>query len=114
MVDDTEKLLSRTQAAALIGISVRTLERLEAAGRGPPFRRVSPRVIHYPEASLRIWLRGEAVMNRIEELSQAISDTDSRVDTIELRLAAVERSLKASALLSARKKEASDVPGYGR
>ena len=61
MVDTTEtreRLLSRTEAAAALGVSVRTLERLEAAGRGPPSRRISKQIIKYPAESLRTWLAG--------------------------------------------------------
>jgi predicted DNA-binding transcriptional regulator AlpA len=54
--DSTERLLSRTQAAAALGVSVRTLERMEAAGRGPPSRRISKQIIKYPANDLRAWL----------------------------------------------------------
>jgi len=58
-MDDTEtheRLLSRTQAAAAIGVSVRTLERMEAAGRAPPSRRISKQIVRYPAEQLRSWL----------------------------------------------------------
>jgi hypothetical protein len=51
----------------------------------------------------------------IEDLAQAVSDTDARVDALEIRVAAVERSIKASALLAVRKDEVVDsTPGYGK
>jgi predicted DNA-binding transcriptional regulator AlpA len=56
-VDETsERLYTRTEAAAIAGISERTLLRLEAAGNGPPSRRPSPKVVRYPAAALRRWL----------------------------------------------------------
>jgi predicted DNA-binding transcriptional regulator AlpA len=54
--DTTERLLNRTQAAAVLGMSLRTLQRLEAAGRGPPSRRISPQIVRYPAEQLRAWL----------------------------------------------------------
>ena len=55
--DTTERLLNRTQAAAVVGVSVRTLERMEAAGRGPPSkRRISKQIVRYPAEQLRSWL----------------------------------------------------------
>jgi predicted DNA-binding transcriptional regulator AlpA len=54
--DTTERSLNRTQAAAVVGVSVRTLERMEAAGRGPPSRRISKQIVRYPAEQLRSWL----------------------------------------------------------
>jgi DNA-binding XRE family transcriptional regulator len=42
---ESSELLTRTQAAAAIGVSERTLLRLEAAGKGPPSQRLSPKII---------------------------------------------------------------------
>jgi excisionase family DNA binding protein len=39
------KLLSRNTVAARLGISIRTLERLLAAGEGPAFLRVGRRIL---------------------------------------------------------------------
>jgi hypothetical protein len=61
MVDATneviERLLTPTQAAAAIGVSVRTLQWMDAAGRGLPFKRLSPQIIRYPADGLRAWLK---------------------------------------------------------
>jgi hypothetical protein len=52
--------------------------------------------------------------SRLDELAESISDTDQRVDELTIRVSVIERSIKASALMATRKKEASDVSGYGR
>jgi predicted DNA-binding transcriptional regulator AlpA len=54
--DSNERLYTRTEAAAIAGMSERTLLRLNAAGKGPPSRRLSPKIIRYPATALRRWL----------------------------------------------------------
>jgi hypothetical protein len=61
--DDTvvsERIYTRTEAAALAGISERQLIRLGEAGRGPPTKRISVRRIGYPAGALKRWLEKRA------------------------------------------------------
>ena len=51
-----ERLLTRAEVAAIAGISERTLMRLEAAGRGPPSKRYSRKIIRYGIGDVRAWL----------------------------------------------------------
>lgn len=48
------------EAAAFLGLSVRTLERLEAQKRGPLRIRISCRRVAYRPKDLRAWLEAQA------------------------------------------------------
>ena len=48
--------MPRPEAAAEINLSTRTLERLDAAGEGPPTIRVGAKVL-YPRSLLHTWMR---------------------------------------------------------
>jgi predicted DNA-binding transcriptional regulator AlpA len=52
----TVEYISREGAAALIGISLRMLDKLEAEGRGPERIRFSTRCIRYNAAQVRQWM----------------------------------------------------------
>ena len=49
------RLLSQKQAAELLGLSVRTLERYRRAGIGPTFCRIGSRMVRYREQDLQAW-----------------------------------------------------------
>jgi predicted DNA-binding transcriptional regulator AlpA len=51
------QLLNQRQAAHLLRLSVRTLERHRTSGTGPRFVRLG-RLIRYQEADLADWVRG--------------------------------------------------------
>lgn len=51
-----DSLLNQKQAAAILGISVRTLERYRVAGTGPRFSRLG-RLVRYRECDLEEWVR---------------------------------------------------------
>lgn len=53
---DELRVLSRAEAAELLGLSVPLLERHAAAGTGPAFVRLSARRLGYRVADLRAWL----------------------------------------------------------
>jgi predicted DNA-binding transcriptional regulator AlpA len=59
-------LLSTEQVAAQLGISRAALELRRRRGSGPPFVRVSPRMIRYRVADLEAWLAA-----RVEDPSAA-------------------------------------------
>lgn len=62
------QMLTPAEVAAQLGVTPRTLQRWRAEGRGPEWRRLSPKVgprlrggpIRYPVAGLRAWLRKAA------------------------------------------------------
>jgi predicted DNA-binding transcriptional regulator AlpA len=51
-----DPLLSQKQAARIVGLSVRTLERHRLAGTGPRYARLG-RLIRYQESDLAEWVR---------------------------------------------------------
>jgi AraC-like DNA-binding protein len=48
--------LTESQAATLLGLSIRTLQRYRIAATGPSFTRVGPRKIRYARPDLVSWL----------------------------------------------------------
>jgi predicted DNA-binding transcriptional regulator AlpA len=56
--DDTS--FNTMQAAAFVGCSAGYLETKRCEGGGPPFRRISPRMIRYLKSDLIEWLRSRA------------------------------------------------------
>lgn len=55
--DMSDRILNKDEAAAQASISVRTLDRLEEEGEGPPRVRLGKRRIGYWETDLIAWLR---------------------------------------------------------
>jgi len=49
--------LSESQAAALLRLSTRTLQRYRRDGAGPQYTRLGPRRIRYARSDLEAWLR---------------------------------------------------------
>jgi excisionase family DNA binding protein len=58
MIESARPLLTREQAAHLLGISVRTLNRLHAKGMGPPRTKFGGSV-RYSVAAINRWLRAQ-------------------------------------------------------
>jgi predicted DNA-binding transcriptional regulator AlpA len=59
MADD---LLDQHQAAARLGLpSSRTLEAWRHRGYGPPFLRLSPRLVRYRTSDIELWLAARIV-----------------------------------------------------
>lgn len=56
-----EEIQSRKQAAKLLGVSVRFLEKVQAQGTGPAFVRLSPRKIGYWPSDLYAWAEQRTV-----------------------------------------------------
>lgn len=52
---DPDALLNEKDAARLLGISVRFLQKHRSAGGGPPFVRLSSRCIRYRRRDLADW-----------------------------------------------------------
>jgi len=60
-VDEPDQLLDERGAAALLGVSTRTMERWRAERTGPPFVRLSARAIRYSRAALLRWIAEKTV-----------------------------------------------------
>ena len=52
---DPDALLNQAQAAALIGVSERTLECWRWRGDGPPYVKISRRAVRYRRRDIREW-----------------------------------------------------------
>lgn len=51
-----EKLLTPQEVAPMLGITVGALAQLRYAGKGPAYKRLSPRAIRYTEADVDAWV----------------------------------------------------------
>jgi excisionase family DNA binding protein len=49
--------LTTEQAANYLGVGVRTLEDIRAAGRGPPTKRIGTRLVRYNRDDLDAWMQ---------------------------------------------------------
>lgn len=58
---DDDDLLRTKEVAEWLGVSEPWLEIARSKGFGPPFIRVTPRMIRYPRGRVRRWLRARAV-----------------------------------------------------
>ena len=54
--NETKSLLNERQAAEVLGISVRTAQDFRLRGSGPPFIRLTPKLIRYRYDELIAWL----------------------------------------------------------
>jgi excisionase family DNA binding protein len=63
-----QKLLTTAEAAQLLGLSQRTIERLRCVGGGPCFVRLSRGRIAYRECDLEEWIAKRVVSNTSEAL----------------------------------------------
>jgi predicted DNA-binding transcriptional regulator AlpA len=61
-----QPLLTQRQAAALLALSTRSMERMRSAGGGPKFVRLSRGRIAYREADLEEWIGKRVVSNTSE------------------------------------------------
>ena len=53
---DPNDMLTTKQVAAWLGLSATTLEIWRTEGRGPPFVRLSPRMVRYRRSDVQAWL----------------------------------------------------------
>jgi excisionase family DNA binding protein len=65
--------MTTKQAAELLRLSKRTLERLRVAGNGPPFVKPSSRAVRYRLEDLQAWCSGRVVRSTSEGLAQCQS-----------------------------------------
>lgn len=66
----TAALITRAAAAELLSISERTLERYDAAGTGPGYVRVGPRMVRYDPEACRAWAKARAFPHRAAEMAR--------------------------------------------
>ena len=70
-------LLKEKQAAERLGVARRTLQRWRISGDGPPFVRIGPRRVAYPETALAAWCQGRTFRHRAEEIARSSADADA-------------------------------------
>jgi hypothetical protein len=58
MTNDIPRLLSVSEAADRLGVSISYLNKLRVSGDGPPFVKIGTRVVYDP-ADLVAWLQGQ-------------------------------------------------------
>jgi predicted DNA-binding transcriptional regulator AlpA len=55
-MEKAHQLMRTPQAAAYVNLSVSTLEKLRPLGKGPPFRKVGPKIVVYDRVDLDAWI----------------------------------------------------------
>lgn len=73
-----EALLTRAEAAAFLNVSPRTLERYDAAGAGPGFLRIGPRLVRYSRAACQAWAAQRGFPHRAAELARGSQNSNGR------------------------------------
>jgi len=66
LLTDPHPLLTPSEAAALLKLSPKTLERYRRTGDGPPFVTVGPRLIRYRRADLQAHLDRRVFTNTVQ------------------------------------------------
>lgn len=64
-------LLTRAQAAEMLAISPRTLERYDRTGTGPGYVRIGSRMVRYDPAACRAWAASRSFPHRAAEMARA-------------------------------------------
>jgi len=59
-----DKLLSETDAAAILGCKPKTLKNWRSRDQGPPWYRVSKRAVRYRESELKAWIESVRVHSK--------------------------------------------------
>jgi predicted DNA-binding transcriptional regulator AlpA len=67
-----DRLLDQHEAATVLGVSVRTLERYRVTGTGPRFCRLG-RLVRYRECDLEDWVRS-SLRTSTSDIPKAIGD----------------------------------------
>jgi predicted DNA-binding transcriptional regulator AlpA len=62
-----QPLLTQDEAAEILKLSVRTVERLRVSGRGPKFLKIF-RSVRYRPADVEVWLASRIVSSTSEEI----------------------------------------------
>lgn len=70
MTNDTQTLLTQTEAATILRKSVSWMERSRWNGSGPPYRKIG-RHVRYPKAALLEWINGHPLQSSTSEGSTA-------------------------------------------
>ena len=67
------RYIDERAAAGKAGTSVRTLQRLRREGGGPPYTKVSPRLVRYREDLLDEYLQSRTFPHRAAELVREVA-----------------------------------------
>jgi predicted DNA-binding transcriptional regulator AlpA len=67
---DATKFLDEDAVAALLSVSVRTIQRWRKTGEGPPFVRAGARRIIYNPTALETWVAARTFAHRADEISR--------------------------------------------
>lgn len=70
---DRSRFLNEIEAAELLGISERTLQRYRVEGGGPPFTRIGARRIAYPEAGIVEWAAARTFPHKAAEIAAKVA-----------------------------------------
>ena len=65
------KYLTTEEISAIAKVPERTLEGWRKTGEGPPWCRLGPRFIRYPEPDFHEWMRSRTYPHRAAELAKA-------------------------------------------
>jgi hypothetical protein len=75
-------LLTTAKAAEWLGVSPQWLETRRSYGGGPPFVRISPKVVRYPRGGLRSWLNQRAHARTAEYSKRAVKKRKMGADSL--------------------------------
>jgi predicted DNA-binding transcriptional regulator AlpA len=64
---DRSRYLTEEAAADRIGVSRKTLQRYRITGDGPPYVRIGPRRVAYPEEGIAAWAGARTFAHRAAE-----------------------------------------------
>lgn len=67
----TPQLVSTSEAAKILGLSPLTLEEWRRKKKGPPYARLSKKLVRYSTSDLEAWLKGLTVREGV--VSKALS-----------------------------------------
>ena len=67
----TDRLINEREAAAMLGVSIKSLQRWRCEGRGPRFKRLSARCVRYAESDLRGYIASIPAVRSTAEAAQA-------------------------------------------
>lgn len=78
LASDPDALLSPAKAAALLGASIRTLEGWRVRGGGPPYIRISSRMLRYRRGDLIQFIESRRLKSTSEYCARSIGSDDSQ------------------------------------
>jgi len=74
---------NESQAARLLGLSKKTLQKFRLTGEGPRYIRVSARCIRYRIVDLRVWQESKLVSSTSEPCPGDVSNTPGKARRVK-------------------------------